>query len=74
MAIVVIVAGFEKTSFEDQLWLVEWYVMQFLELWDPWMNNLAIEAQILFFFASVFLLDIWIEFVEYYRTTNISFL
>jgi E1A-binding protein p400 len=58
MAVVVVVASHEKTSFEDQLRPMERYVMRFLELWDPPVNNLAIEAHVLSFSASVFFLDI----------------
>jgi hypothetical protein len=58
MAVVVVVASHEKTSFEVQLRPMEQYVMQFLELWDPQVNNLAIEAHILSFSASIFFLDI----------------
>jgi len=58
MAAAAAAAGREKTSFEDQLRPVERYAMRFLELWDPRVNNLAIEAQVLSFSASVFLLDI----------------
>jgi E1A-binding protein p400 len=58
MAAAAAAAGREKTSFEDQLQPVERYAMRFLELWDPRVNNLAIEAQVLSFSASVFLLDI----------------
>jgi len=74
MVVVVVIVGCEKTSFEDQLWPMEWYVMRFLELWDPQVNNLAIEAHVLSFYASVFLLNIWNEFIKYYKTTNISLL
>jgi hypothetical protein len=58
MVVVVVVASHEKTSFEVQLQPMEQYVMQFLELWDPQVNNLAIEAPVLSFFASIFFLDI----------------
>jgi E1A-binding protein p400 len=49
MAAAAAASGRGSVSFEDQLRPIERYAMRFLELWDPRVDNLAVEAQVDFF-------------------------
>lgn len=54
MAAAAAASGRGSVSFEDQLRPIERYAMRFLELWDPRVDNLAVEAQVDLFLRNSF--------------------